>query len=300
MQFAHARCLVDEREAIGEPLSSGARRAWPEGFGDVYEAACPRAGNPQEFDAIARLGGDTPHRNYPLRSVGESNYDIKFNDDSDRLGDVTQSQALRECYPGAAYYHMMKSYEVIAWRTSSYQPYIQVKGARPGYATRPRITTWVNTGIRSGDLVEGHLLRSNKGFLAECQMHITEMVNGYVDLRTGAYRSYKELQKKNFNMKSRRRSLRTTGVLLCINEDWFREDSFKRIAAWTGLVSYLLTSTAFCHKTWVPSRPTSLSMTAMAVCGGAVASPYLTKRKGVCVLRRNCLTSSVICWSACL
>ena len=231
MQFAHARCLSSERQAIGAPLNLGTRRDWPQGFGDVYEGARPGADQPREFDEIARIGGDDPQRNYPLRSVGEANYEIKFNENSEKLGDITQAQGLRESYPGARYYHNMKSYEVTAWRTSPFQSYIQVKGTRPGFATRPRITTWVNTGIRSSDVLEGRLLRSELGFLAESEMRISERVEGFTDLRNNQYHPYSTLQQSNPNMKSRTRNVRTTGIVLCIHDNWFNKDGIKNLIA---------------------------------------------------------------------
>ena len=99
MQFAHGRCLADERDALAAPASLPAHVRWPVGFGEIYRAARPGGNRAPEFDGIAELGGDTPHRGYPLRNVGEISFDIKFNENSDRIGDISQSQALRECYP---------------------------------------------------------------------------------------------------------------------------------------------------------------------------------------------------------
>ena len=231
MQFAHGRCLADERDALSAPASLPARVGWPSGFGDVYEAARPGGSRPPEFDAIAELGGDTPQRNYPLRNVGESSFEIKTNENADKLGDATQSQALRECYPGAAYYHMMRSYEVIAWRTSAFRPFVHVRNRAPGYTTRPQITTWINAGITATELIEGHLLRGDSGFLAECNMLITERVGGYFDGRTGDFHSYQELQQHNPNMKARSRNFRTSGVVLCIDRDWFKQGAVKSVVS---------------------------------------------------------------------
>ena len=103
MQFAHGRCLADEREALKAPPSLPARVGWPSGFRDVYAAARPGGHRPTEFDAISELGGDTPQRNYPLRNVGEFNFQIKLHENAESFGEMTQAQALREGYPGAVY-----------------------------------------------------------------------------------------------------------------------------------------------------------------------------------------------------
>ena len=231
MQFAHGRCLAIELEALGAPSKVPTRIVWPHGFKDVYSATLPGGHRPPEFDAIAALGGDTPHYGYPLRNVGEVNFQIKPRQDADSIGDVSQLQALRECYPGATYLHLARAYEVTAWHTISFEPFIRVKKGAWSRSTRPRITTWINGGLTHADLLENHALMGESGFLAECQMQITERVEGYVDGRTNEFHSYQDLQQRNPNMRARSRNFRTSGVVLCINREWFKETSVKRTFA---------------------------------------------------------------------
>ena len=226
MQFAHGRCLAVERESLAAPSGLPTRVNWPERFGEIYDAAKPGGNRPPEFDAIAELGGDTPQRGYPLRNVGEFNYQIRRGRNADSFGDVNQSQALRECYPGGTYYHYAQAYEVASWFTRGFEPFIQVKPTNPRRRTSPRITTWINTGITSSDLIDGHFIRGENGFLAECQMQITERVEGYVDAQ-GNYLSYQDLQQHDSNMRPRSRNFRTSGVVFCIDEDWFKKQSVK-------------------------------------------------------------------------
>ncbi len=227
MQFAHGRCLSLEREALAAPPRLPARMKWPGGFDDNYLAARPGGNRPPEFDAIAELGGDTPHLGYPLRNIGEQNLQIKLNENSASIGDANQSQALRECYPGAAYYHNMRPYYVAAWHTRTFQqPFIRVRNGVPGRFTRPRIRTWLNSTITASDVLDSHLIRGEHGFLAECQMMITERVEGYTD-RSGEFHSYQELQQGNPNLRARSRNFRTSGVILCIDLDWFRPSTVK-------------------------------------------------------------------------
>jgi DEAD/DEAH box helicase domain-containing protein len=101
MQYAHARCLVDELEAIGAPGALPRSVNWPAGFENIFAMARPGGLRPPEFDPIAALGGDTPQRGYPLRNVGEVSFRIAQGDGSDSFGEVNQPQALRESYPGA-------------------------------------------------------------------------------------------------------------------------------------------------------------------------------------------------------
>ena len=221
VQFAHGRCLADERDALAAPVALPARVQWPGGFREIYDAARPGGSRPPEFDAVAQLGGDTPQRGYPLRNVGELNYQIKIHEDADNIGNVNQSQALRECYPGATYLHNSRAYEVLAWRSNAFNPFIRVKNTSPMRYTRPRISTWINTGLTATDVIEGHILEGESGFLAECQMLITERVEGYIDAQ-GRFHSYQELRQHNPNMIARQRNFRTSGVVLCIDQEWFK------------------------------------------------------------------------------
>ncbi len=231
MHFAHGRCLSEELEAIGTSAATPSNVDWPEGFKDMHAMARSGGNRAPEFDAVAALGGDTPHYGYPLRNVCELNFGIKKGSNADSFGEVNQIQALRECYPGATYFHLTKPYEVAAWHTSSFDSFIRVKPTHPGRLTRPRIRTWTNASIAPGDILGGHLIRGENGFLGECQMQITEKVEGYVDGRTGAYLSYQSLQGKNPNMRARSRNFRTSGIVLCIETEWFKEISLRRAFA---------------------------------------------------------------------
>lgn len=228
MQFAHGRCLAIELESLGASSRTPTQVAWPRGFNDMHAAARPGGNRPTEYDAIAALGGDTPHYGYPLRNVGEVNFQIKLHTDTDSFGEVSQLQALRECYPGATYLHLANAYEIAAWHTNVFEPFIRVRRGAPGRSTRPRITTWINADLTSENLLEDHIRIGKNGFLAECQMQITEKVEGYVDGRTGEFRSYQHLQQRDPNMRARSRNFRTSGVVLHIDHQWFKAASVKR------------------------------------------------------------------------
>ena len=230
MQFAHGRCLAIELESLGAPSRTPTQVAWPRGFNDMHAAARPGGNRLPEYDAIAALGGDTPHYGYPLRNVGEANFQIKLHRDADSFGEMSQLQALRECYPGATYLHLVGAYEVTAWHTRSLAdgPFILVRRGARGRSTSPKITTWINAGLTSADLLENHVRKGENGFLAECQMQITEKVEGYVDERTGEIRSYQYLQRRDPNMRARSRNFRTSGVILCIDHKWFKNAIVKQ------------------------------------------------------------------------
>ncbi len=228
MQFAHGRCLAAELESLGAPPATPSRVDWPKGFKQMHLAARPGGARAPEYDSIAALGGDTPHFGYPLRNVGELNYLITRGSNDDSFGQVSQLQALRECYPGATYLHLTKPYQIVAWHASTFEPFIRVKPCRPGRSTRPRITTWINASVAPNDIQGRHFIRGENGFLVECLMQITERVEGYIDGSSGHFHSYQDLQQKNPNMRARSRNFRTSGVVLCIDKDWFKNASVKR------------------------------------------------------------------------
>lgn len=239
MQFAHARCLLVELEALGvksPPLSV----IWPDGFPTHFDMARAGASRHREFDAIALIGGDSPQHNYPLRNVGEPNYDVRLNQSPDgRLGQVNLSQALRECYPGAIYLYRMAPYRVNQWATTGHLSGVRVRRERYGIFTKPRIATWVNAQLDAGSIVDGHYrsVAAEAGlgtsFMAECQMAITEKVEGFTESVSGkeAYRAYKDLQASNPAMRARSREFRTTGVLLRLDVADFRSAALRRAFA---------------------------------------------------------------------
>ena len=228
MQFAHGRCLAIERESLGARSRTPKSINWPVGFSEMHAAARPGGNRPTEFDAIAALGGGNPHIGYPLRNVGELNYQVKLHKDGDGIGNVNQAQALRECYPGGTYLHLANAYQVKSWVTSAFDAYIRVRKTAPARRTRPRIVTWVNTSIGADAVQEGNLMSSDRGFLVESLMQITQRVEGYVDERSGKFCDYRDLQQHNPNMRAQSRNFRTTGVVLCLDRDWFKKGTLKQ------------------------------------------------------------------------
>ena len=61
-------------------------------------------------------------------------------------------------------------------------------------------------------------------------MQVTEKVEGYYNGKNQFY-DYRELQQKNPNMRARSRNFRTSGIVLYINQDWFKGSIKKAFAA---------------------------------------------------------------------
>lgn len=234
VQFAHAKCLADELEMLGVKGRSVPpdNIHWPSGFGDVYEFAKiggARA-RPREFDHIAGIGGDSPHLNYPLRNVGEENFQIgQGSGIYSRIGNLTLQQAIREAYPGAIYMHMGRRWRVHEWRSTAWERTIRVSSWKAPISTRPLIRTFVNLSVERDGLVAANFRKGPNGFLAECQLQITERVEGYHE--RGDNKIYRDLRQENPHMSPKTRDFRTTGVALKIEARWMTESGKKRFLA---------------------------------------------------------------------
>lgn len=234
MQYAHARCLAEELDMLG---ASGKKvipsvASWPNGFAEVFDfsyAGSPAA-RPREFDQIAKIGSDQPHFNYRLRDVPEEIFSVVnrrggFQGNSDRVGELNLQQAIREAFPGAIYLHMAKGWHVHDWRNTALERAIRVTPTKNPIIPKPISRTFVNLDLEREGIIEGHFRIGESGLLAECHLQVTERVLGFTD--GSGRRLYKELRQEKPGMTPKTRDFRTTGVVIIIDEEWFRSDKRK-------------------------------------------------------------------------
>lgn len=225
IQYAHARCLADELEALGV---SGRKVLpafvnWPDGFKNIFDFAQlggPTA-RPHEFDPIHRIGGDSPHYNYPLRNIAEESFIVSAggHQTGRRVGNLTLQQAIREAFPGAIYLHLAKGWKVFEWRSTTWERAIRVGETQSRSFPKPLLRTFVNISLEREGIVDGRFRSGRGGFLAECQLQITERVEGFIE--RGERKLYRDLQGQDPTMRAKTRDFRTTGVVLNITEPWF-------------------------------------------------------------------------------
>jgi len=98
------------------------------------------------------------------------------------FGEITLSQAIRDCYPGAIYYHLAKPYKVSECRTSGLDARIGVNPVTGSTRTKPRIQTWAHFGLGRSQILDNHYLEGELGYMAECEMQINERVEGLLIL----------------------------------------------------------------------------------------------------------------------
>ena len=222
VQFAHARCLADELEALGgKPDQVPSTIDWPTGFADVLKSA--RTGYPREFDPMAQIGADSPHHNYPLRQLGETNVEIVQGPAAfqTELGDMAYHQAIREAYPGATYLHMGRAYTVDRWSQGFNKLSIHVSEKPRSLPTRPLLRKSITIDLSQGGIMSGRIMRGPTGLVAEAQVQVNESVEGYT--LVGNQRLYREERTRNPNMRRKQRDFRTTGIVIQIDEDWFAD-----------------------------------------------------------------------------
>ena len=234
MQFTHARCLAEELEMLGVTgrKSLPAAVQWPEGFAEVFDFAYAGgpAARPREFDHINRLGGDQPHFNYPLRSIPEDAFKVVHSRGGPtgpvNVASLTLQQAIREAFPGAIYLHMAKGWRVHEWRSTAFDRAIRVSPTSSPIHPQPLIRTFVNFSLERDGIVDGRFRTGELGYLAECRLQINERVEGFRD--GGERKLYKDLRQEKPGMTPKTRDFRTTGVVMRINEHWFRASGVKR------------------------------------------------------------------------
>lgn len=222
IQFAHARCLMDESEQLGfdqKAIPPGV--SWPGTFPAIYEYAKPGARRPREFDFVATLGSESPHLNYPLRQVGEANYKLMegARGEVEQIGGIALNQAIREAYPGALYLHLKRPMKVREWRASSFERTIRLEEAWSTAPTRPILHKSVNVGVGSDEVVNGRILSGPGGLIAEVSLQVNESVLGFT--AGGKPQLYKDLRSQNAAMSRKQREFSTTGVVIRIDEPWF-------------------------------------------------------------------------------
>ena len=236
VQYAHARCLAEELEMLG---ATGRRVApanvsWPSGFSNILDFSYPGSpsARPREFDQVALVGGNRPHLNYPLRNAPEETFSVVHRSGGPagspghRVGHLNLQQAIREAFPGATYLHQKRGWRVHGWRNTAFERTIRVSPAKALWFRKPIIRTFVNLSLDREGVVDGRLRIGEGGFLAECDLQITQRVEGYRD--RGERKFYKDLRQENPEMAPKTREFRTTGVAMRIDEAWFQKAGLKQ------------------------------------------------------------------------
>ena len=216
IQYANALCTAYElTEYPGAPPATDPFNSLPGSFRGMLENELnPTEIVPSDLYPLKQRGQAGPHREFPIRSSVEQNFQVKTRY-GQPLGSLTFSQSLREAYPGAIYHYMAHPFRVRRFDMNKGEIYVQ--GERH-WTTRPLTQTRVFPRFNGGILA---FSKSNTGFIAETEMQVSERVLGFVEKRGGAqpiehrYGPGPEFFRRDIN-----RFFETTGVCWNFPQPW--------------------------------------------------------------------------------
>lgn len=222
IQFQNACCLLEEAGGAEAQPDLPANIAWPAGFDKAFAMAVPGALRPREIEHVAHNGvSGSPHYDFPLRRIGDGKFGLRVHGTGgELLGTIDDAKALREAYPGGTYRHRKVAYQVTEWRNTGYERSIYLRRVRAAARTTPIFRTKVNVSHAASELQEGRLLAGPNGSLAEVRLQVMESVEGYRLGKTEML--YRDLSKKDQRLARKQRNFSTTGIVVRIDEPWFR------------------------------------------------------------------------------
>ncbi len=204
LQYANALCAAVEL-AAAPAASRRPLEGLPTTFASMLDNELnPVSEVPDDLYPLKQRAAGGPHREFPIRSDMEQNFDIMTSQSHD-MGEITLAQSLREAYPGAVYYYMAKPYRVTAYKYRDGQ--ILVKREK-FLTTEPVGQTTVFPRFSGAFLFK----RSGSSFVAESQLQVSERVTGFSELRGSVRQQYKYEVGSPWYQRELNRFFRTTGV----------------------------------------------------------------------------------------
>lgn len=222
VQVQNACCLFEECGGGDGDARLPADVDWPAGFAEAFGLAHPAAIRPAEIEHVLAHGGSgSPHRDFPLRRIGDGKFALRAHrGDGEIIGTIDDAKALREAYPGGIYRHRKTAYKVIEWRSTAYERSIYLQKTSGYSRTSPILLTQVGVSHAASELLDGRLKICASGSLAEVRMQVAETVIGF---RTGKSDAlYKDLARSDRRLSRKQRNFSTSGVVIRIDEPWFR------------------------------------------------------------------------------
>lgn len=178
LQYTNALCATKEISEWGESMyNMEIFETLPPEFKKLLDNELnPKEIIPQDLYTLKQRAQNGPHYEFPLRSGIEPNFKVVGWGDKS-MGDLSHSQALREAYPGSVYYYMARPFRVN--RVDYRKRQIHVRKEKR-ITTKPLLQITVFPRFDGGIF---KLLANDKGFVAECEMQVSEKVTGYTEQR---------------------------------------------------------------------------------------------------------------------
>ncbi len=207
IQYANALCAAQELSELGvSQRDTTPFDDLPPSFRQYLDNELdPKDSVAADLYPLKQRAQSGPHWEFPLRNATERNFELKGPFDK-RLGTLSFSQALREAYPGAVYYYMARPYRVAHFNYRDGE--LQCKN-EAYYTTRPVAQVMVFPNFDAGIL---NLFRSDSGFVAECEMQVSERVLGFTQHRGSVSEKHLYGPGSAYYQKELNRFFQTTGV----------------------------------------------------------------------------------------
>lgn len=217
IQYIHALCLVGlggNSEYENLKLNNRKLEDSEVKFTGQFLELCEQvksAIEPSYLKMLSQNSNEDPHYIFPLRDI-EKQFKIEVTEGKDiiPLGEMTKSQQMREAYPGAVYYHMMKSYRVKNIRGSKIELSNEMR-----YTTRPSLQIAPFPNIENG-LIDKKSFGDVK--FIECNLDVYENIFGYYEKKGGSDEINISYPNKYYSKKCYSRRIVTTGVVIGGNQ----------------------------------------------------------------------------------
>ncbi|MBI5016762.1 MAG: DEAD/DEAH box helicase [Deltaproteobacteria bacterium] len=219
IQYANALCAAQELKSTSRARADLAEfSTLPDAFVRMLQNELdPCEAIPPDLYPLKQKGHGGPHREFPLRSAMEQNFQV-IGPLERRLGTLTLSQALREAYPGAVYHYMGRPHRV---KQMNYRSgFIRVSREKRR-TTRPIAQAKVFPRFGGGVLAAR---RSGRSFVAECEMQVSERVLGFVESVGAAKVEHRYGPGSSYSQRELNRFFETTGVCWLFPEQCGRSE----------------------------------------------------------------------------
>jgi len=231
IQYIHALCLAMQDVGEIDKFRSSQNMStegdielfcgFPEGFADI----CTSEREGQIFDEelinIRAEAGNHPHITFPLRHI-ETQYEMRFIGTEDRLEFISESQVIREAYPGAIFMHRGIAYRVV--KIEQGNKIIKIRRDKRGI-TKPAL----RPVFLSPNLTEGGVTVQRYGdfWVVDAKVYVQNTVEGYQEHGT----FYKYPQRNYYRDNSLSFSKMTSGVFIHVADfNGMSLDSLSKIA----------------------------------------------------------------------
>lgn len=187
IQYIHAMCLARR----GGEDDSVSAKAGAEAFGFSspielpldYAALCAaeRVGEiSTELQAMKAQAGDDPNHTFPLRDL-ETQFRVvyKHGPNAQSLGSLSQSQVMREAYPGAVYFYQTRTYRVVSVKNN--ERLISVRPEKRYFTTPLTLPTWISPNLSGENIFQAQ--RYGELVVMECALQVAEAVIGFKERR---------------------------------------------------------------------------------------------------------------------